>query len=48
VEALLAGKSDLMIGIVNNQINFTPFAEATGKVDNFDPEMLRIANILSL
>lgn len=47
VEALLSGKSDVMIGIVNNQINFTPFAEATGKVDNFDPEMLRIANILS-
>lgn len=47
VEALLGGKTDVMIGIVNNQINFEPFAEATGKVDNFDPEMLRIANILS-
>jgi hypothetical protein len=37
-----------MIGIVNNRINFTPFAEATGNVSNFDDEMMRIASILSV
>jgi 6-phosphofructokinase 1 len=48
VEYLLKGISGGMIGIVNNRINFTPFAEATGKVANFDDEMLRIASILSV
>ena len=48
VEYLLKGISGGMIGIVNNRINFTPFAEATGNVSNFDDEMLRIASILSV
>jgi 6-phosphofructokinase 1 len=48
VEQLIAGKSGFMIGLVNNQLNFTPFAEATGAVNNFDEEMVRIASILSV
>jgi 6-phosphofructokinase 1 len=48
VEYLIKGISGGMIGIVNNRINFTPFAEATGNVSNFDDEMLRIASILSV
>jgi 6-phosphofructokinase 1 len=48
VEYLMKGISGGMIGIVNNRINFTPFAEATGNVSNFDDEMLRIASILSV
>ena len=48
VEYLLEGKSGGMIGIVNNQINFTPFGEATTQVHNLNPEMLRIAGILSV
>jgi 6-phosphofructokinase 1 len=48
VEYLLEGKSGGMIGIVNNQINFTPFGEATTQVHNLDPEMIRIAGILSV
>jgi hypothetical protein len=37
-----------MIGIVNNQVNFTPFDLATKNVNNFEPELLRIASILSV
>ncbi len=48
VESLLANKSGVMIGVVNNQINFTPFGEAIKNVNNFDNEMLRIAGILSI
>ena len=48
VESLLDGKSGVMIGIVNNQIKFTPFGQATKNVNNFDNELLRIAAILSV
>jgi 6-phosphofructokinase 1 len=48
VESLLNNKSAVMIGVVNNQINFTPFAQATSNVNNFEQELLRIANILSV
>jgi 6-phosphofructokinase 1 len=48
VESLLNNESGVMIGIVNNQVNFTPFDKATKNVDNFDREMLRIASILSV
>lgn len=48
VESLLEGKTGVMIGIVNNQMSYTPFGNATKNVDNFDREMLRIAAILSV
>lgn len=48
VEYLLKGKSGGMLGIVNNQVKFTPFEQAIRNVDNLDPEMMRIAGILSV
>jgi 6-phosphofructokinase 1 len=48
VESLLAGNSGAMVGIVNNQVNFTPFEQATKNVNNFEHELLRIAAILSV
>jgi len=48
VESLLANKSGVMVGVVNNEIKFTPFDHATKNVDNFEQEMLRIASILSV
>jgi 6-phosphofructokinase 1 len=47
VEALLEGKTGMMVGIVNNHVNFTPFQEATGSPDPSERELLRIAHILS-
>jgi len=48
VEYLIEGKSGGMLGIVNNQIKFTPFDKATQQVQNLDPELMRIAKILSV
>jgi 6-phosphofructokinase 1 len=48
VESLLANKSDVMVGIVNNEVKFTPFDQATKNVNNFKDEMFRIAAILSV
>jgi 6-phosphofructokinase 1 len=48
VEYLLEGKSGGMLGIVNKQINFTPFDIATQNVQNLDSELMRIAKILSV
>lgn len=48
VESLLEGKSGVMVGIVNNQVKFTAFDQATKNVNNFENELLRIAAILSV
>lgn len=48
VEALLAGKKNLMVGILNNQISFTPLAQAVKSNHLFDPNLLRLVEILSV
>ncbi len=48
VEGLLAGKRDCMVGMINRQVVFTPFEEAISDKITIDPEMLRIADILSI
>lgn len=48
VEALLTGSRGVMVGIVNNQVKFTPLSEAKNKPSNFDNDLLRIAAILSV
>ncbi len=47
VEGLLSGKTKMMTGIINNKIVFTTFEKALKKKVNIDPEILRIAYILS-
>lgn len=48
VEALLAGKSGVMIGIVNKEITYTPFAQAVKHIQCLDPDLLRMIKILSI
>src|SRR5690554_1444643 len=48
IEKLLKGERDGMVGIVNQKIILTPFAEATSDKLILDPELLRIADILSI
>jgi 6-phosphofructokinase 1 len=48
VEALLAGKNNVMIGIVDKQIKYTPFANAVKHRQGVDPDLLRMLEILSL
>lgn len=48
IEKLLKGERDGMVGIVNQKVIITPFAEATSDKLTLDPELLRIADILSI
>ncbi|MEZ4986394.1 MAG: 6-phosphofructokinase [Saprospiraceae bacterium] len=46
VEALLEGKSNCMIGLVNNEVVFTPFEEAIYKDKKPNQKLVRMAEIL--
>lgn len=48
VEGLLEGRRDVMVGIQNNKVTHTPFAEAIAKGHWIDDDLLRIAHILSI
>jgi 6-phosphofructokinase 1 len=47
VKALQAGKTNEMIGIVNKKVCYTPFKDAVKHIEELNPEMLRILDILS-
>lgn len=48
VEALLNGQKGMMVGLVNNNIHYTPFYNAIKHLSEADPNLLKIVNILSL
>ena len=48
VEALLAGKKNVMIGIVNNKIVYTPFKNAVKHITEVHPDLQRMMQILAL
>ena len=48
VEALIDGRKNEMVGIVNNKISYTPFSEVVKTKKEFPNELMRIAEILSL
>jgi 6-phosphofructokinase 1 len=48
VEALLEGRRGEMVGIVQNQVAFTPFEKAVKHHTDVDAQMIRIVEILSL
>ncbi|WP_371378759.1 6-phosphofructokinase [Sporomusa aerivorans] len=47
VRLLLEGKTDIMIGYRNNQCVEVPIADAVGKKKDIDPELYRLAGVLS-
>jgi 6-phosphofructokinase 1 len=47
VEGLLQGKYDVMAGIINNKIVYTPIKKAIIDDKTVDDDDFRIANILS-
>ncbi len=47
VEALLDGKSGLMIGMVNKELCFTPFEKASKHHGEMDKNLLRISKLLA-
>ena len=48
VEALLAGKSGVMVGIENQQMVVRPLSDSWETKSLFDPELLRVARVLSV
>ncbi len=48
VEALLKGESGLMVGLINDQISYLPFAEAINGKTRLNEELLRISKVLSV
>ena len=47
VDALLNGTSNVMIGIVNNKIQYTPLEQAIKAKEHIDPEWFKIVKILA-
>jgi 6-phosphofructokinase 1 len=47
VEALLDGKWNVMVGVINNQIAFTPLSKANKQEPNINEELLRMVEVLS-
>lgn len=47
VDALLNGTTNVMVGIVNNKIQFTPLDKAVKAKQKIDPEWLKIVKILA-
>ncbi len=48
VEGLLQGKRNGMVGLVNDQIEFTPFEEAISKEKQPKDELFRLAEVLAI
>ncbi len=48
VEALLAGKKGVMIGIINNKISYTPFKNAVKHINEVHPDLERMMRILAV
>lgn len=48
VEALMQGKRNCMIGIVDKEIVYTPFEKAVKHTTELDPDLMRMVNILSM
>ena len=48
VEALMEGQRGCMVGILNNAIAYTPFAKAVKHIEELNPNLLRMVEILSM
>lgn len=48
VEGLLNDKKDVMVGMINNKISFTPLLQAISEKKEIEEEALRVARILSI
>lgn len=48
VEGLLNGQKDVMVGMIDNKIAFTPFLKAISEKKEIEEEALRVAQILSI
>ncbi len=47
VECLLEGKSNLMVGLLNDKINVTPLEKAIKGQSKINKELIRVSDIMS-
>lgn len=47
VEALLAGQRNVMVGIINNNLTYTPFKDAISMEKEINQDLIRMAEILA-
>ena len=47
VQALLEGKKNVMVGIINKEISFTPFSNAIKHIEELNPELINMMEILA-
>lgn len=47
VESLLEGKSNYMVGLINNKMELTPLSKAIKEHSEIDTELLRVSDIMS-
>ena len=48
VEGLLEGRSNQMVGVINDQITFTSYSDVVNGKKEFPYQLLKIAEVLSL
>jgi 6-phosphofructokinase 1 len=48
VEALLEGKRNVMIGILDNKIAYTPFEKAVKHINELHPDLVRMMGVLAI
>ena len=48
VEALLKGKKNVMIGIINGKIAYTPFKNAVKHINELHPDLIRMMGVLAI
>jgi 6-phosphofructokinase 1 len=48
VEALMGGQKNIMIGIIDKEITYTPFENAVKHIQELNPDLMRMVGILSL
>ena len=48
VETLLEGKSNFMVGIIDNKIMLTPISDAISKHSKINKELIRVSDIMSV
>jgi len=47
VETLLEGKTNLMVGIQNNELILTPISKAIKGISTIDKELIRVSDIMT-
>jgi 6-phosphofructokinase 1 len=46
-EDLMAGRKSEMVNIINRDIAYTPFAQAVKHIEDLNPQVLRVVDILT-